>query len=447
VLRPQIFKARRIDVRLLLWTLLVGLLAGFLGASFRLLVGALESWCRQARAAESWGGIAIIPITGLAIGIAIWLVRRFAPEASGSGVQEMEGALDGVRPLRWRRVLPIKFAGGLLSLGFGMVLGREGPTIQMGGNLGAMVGQLRRASADATHVLVAAGAGAGLTAAFHAPFAGILFVIEEMRPQFRYSVISVQAVVLACAAADVVVQAMIGGAYTISIARLSAPPVTTLWLFLVFGATFGLIGYAFNRTLLGMLSRLRGLGASRLLLVGGGIGLLIGALGPYLPSLIGGGHGVLEDALNGRFSLEALLLLFAGRFALTILCYGSGAPGGVFAPMLALGTLYGMAYGHLVDQWLPDVALRPELFAVAGMGALFAATVRAPLTGILLTAEVTGDFQLILPLMLTCLTATLVAHALGGEPLYTSLLRSALGESTPRGETLERRPPGEESIA
>ena len=114
--------------------------------------------------------------------------------------------------------------------------------------------------------------------------------------------------------------------------------------------------------------------------------------------------------------------------------------------MLALGTLYGMAWGGLVQDWLPGLALRPELFAVAGMGALFAATVRAPLTGILLTAEITGDFQLILPLMLTCLTATLVAHALGGKPLYTSLLRRALKETDPTAAATLVRPPGEEAV-
>jgi len=252
--------------------------------------------------------------------------------------------------------------------------------------------------------------------------------------------------VLACAAADVVVQALIGPAYTISIGPLRAPAVTTLWLFLLFGATFGVIGYAFNVALLELLARLGGLRRWRLVGLGLGVGLLVGVLDRFEPALVGGGHGVLEDALGGRFPIDLLMLLFAGRFLMTILCYGSGAPGGVFAPMLALGTLYGMAYGKLVQAWLPGQGLHPELFAVAGMGALFAATVRAPLTGILLTAEITGDFQLILPLMLTCLTATLVAHALGGKPLYTSLLRRALRDTDPDAAAGLARPPGEEAI-
>jgi CIC family chloride channel protein len=343
-------------------------------------------------------------------------------------------------------VLPVKFVGGVLSLGSGMVLGLEGPTIQVGSNLGGMVGELTRRSKESVHVLVAAGAGAGLTAAFHAPLAGILFVIEEMRPQFRYSVISVQAVVLACAAAAVVAQALLGSAFLISLDPLHAPPLASLWLFLFFGATFGVIGFAFNSSLLGTLALVDRLGRTWFVALGLGAGALVAALAQIEPALVGDGHRVLEHALGGRFPLDALLLLFLGRFVMTILCYGSGAPGGVFAPMLALGTLYGMAFGHLVEVWLPEFASRPEVFAVAGMGALFAATVRAPLTGIVLTAEITGDFQLILPLLLTSLTATLAAHALGGRPLYTSLLERALGASGPNAAADLHRPPGVERL-
>jgi CIC family chloride channel protein len=208
-----------------------------------------------------------------------------------------------------------------------------------------------------------------------------------------------------------------------------------------------MIGFAFNKSLLGTLALVDRLGRGGLVALSLGVGAWLGVLARVEPALVGEGHDVLEHALGGRFPLDALLLLFVGRFAMTMLCYGSGAPGGVFAPMLALGTLYGMAFGHLVAVWLPEFATRPEVFAVAGMGALFAATVRAPLTGIVLTAEITGDFQLILPLLLTSLTATLVAHALGGRPLYTSLLERALRRSSDPGTAARlERPPGEETL-
>jgi CIC family chloride channel protein len=189
------------------WAVLVGLVAGLVGALFRLLV--LDA--RQERLALfAWLGsrdvaslLASVALPALGLSAALFLVRRFAPEASGSGVQEIEGALDGVRELRWRRVIPAKFAGGLLALGGGLVLGREGPTIQIGGNVGQMIGESFRLPTAVQRTLVAAGAGAGLAAAFNAPLAGVLFVLEEMRPQFKYTFTSVQAVVIACAVADV----------------------------------------------------------------------------------------------------------------------------------------------------------------------------------------------------------------------------------------------------
>ena len=131
--------------------------------------------------------------------------------------------------------------------------------------------------------------------------------------------------------------------------------------------------------------------------------------------------------MRGRTPEIGLLLLLAGRFALTVLCFASGVPGGIFAPMVAIGTISGLAFADLVPQALPGAVVDPGVFMVAGAGALFAATVRAPLTGIVLAVELTGNFQLILPVAIACATSTLVAHALGGRPIYTVLLERELG--------------------
>ena len=139
--------------------------------------------------------------------------------------------------------------------------------------------------------------------------------------------------------------------------------------------------------------------------------------------MAGGGYKVIPEAISGAIPVTMLLLLFFARFGTTMISYGSGAPGGIFAPMLALGTLFGMWYGNIAHGFLPGVDIAPEMFAVAGMAALFCATVRAPLTGIAITIEMTGNYFLILPLILTCLTATLVAEGLGGKPVYTLLLK------------------------
>jgi len=409
------------------WALVVGALAGLLGGTFRFCLGAIERERESVVAALRGIGWAAWPIAiaagAVLVAAARFLVVRFAPETAGSGVQEIEGALDGVRPSRWRRVIPVKFGSGLLALGSGLALGREGPTIQMGGCAGQLVGEARRLPNDAVHVLVAAGAGAGLSAAFNAPFAGILFVVEEMRPQFRYSIPSVQAVVLACAASDLVVRAMLGGTAVIQMPALAEPPLAAYWLFLIFGALFGFLGVAFSRSVIGALDLL---GRAPPLVVAGGIGALTGALALLDPGLVGGGHHVLEGAIGGGWALPTLLLIFGARFLTTPLSYASGAPGGIFSPMLALATLFGMAYGHVAHELFPGLVPDPTLFAVAGMGALFAATVRAPLTGIILTAEITANFDQILSLMVTCVAATIFAHGLGEQPIYATLLKRTL---------------------
>ena len=176
-----------------------------------------------------------------------WLVRRFAPEAGGSGIPEIEGALEELRPVRWWRVLPVKFFGGMGTLGAGMVLGREGPTVQLGGNVGRMVLDLfRMRSAEARHSLLATGAAAGLSAAFNAPLAGILFIIEEMRLQFRYSLISIKAVFIGVIMSSIVFRYFNGEKAVIAVGKLANAPINTLWLYLVLGMLFGIVGVLFN---------------------------------------------------------------------------------------------------------------------------------------------------------------------------------------------------------
>jgi len=417
-------------LRIFGWAALVGAGAGLVGAVFRILLrGFAERRAAALGTAESHTSLSLalwIGATALMTTAALFLVRRFAPEAGGSGVQEIEGALEGVRPLRWQRVLPVKFLSGLLALGGGMVLGREGPTIQMGGNLGKMIADRRRLPLPVERMLVAAGAGAGLAAAFNAPLAGVLFVLEEMRPQFKYTFTSVQAVVIACVMADIAVRLLTGQGPAISILTFSAPPLASLWLFPIFGAVFGLLGLAFARVLVWTLDRFASLTGWADRAAGPIVGGTIGFLAWLYPAAVGGGDDLIPSVLALPMAASSLLLLFAARFGTGAVSYGCGAPGGIFAPMLALGTLFGMAYGHSVHALFPQLIGDPGVFAVAGMGALFTATVRAPITGVALAIEITANYEQILPLLLTCAAATIVAERLGGQPIYSLLLKRTL---------------------
>lgn len=409
---------------------LVGVLVGLLGVGFRLAVESLQSHVASLWHADhsgtAVGWLLATATTASMLGLAVWLVRRFAPEAAGSGVQEIEGALQELRPVRWGRVLPVKFVAGLLSLGCGAVLGREGPTVQMGGATGRLLSDLLRLRQDAGHVLLAAGAAAGLSAAFNAPLAGVLFVIEEMRPHFRYGFLSVQSVLVASACADVVTRVVTGAGPVIAVPELPTPALAALWIFPVYGVFYGALGVVFNRALTGTLDLLDGVPAGARVATAVGIGAFLGAIGWWWSDATGGGYRTINDALHMRLPASGLMLIFALRFLTTVSSYGSGAPGGIFAPMLALGTVFGMAFGHRVELLLPQLAVHPAVFAVAGMAAFFSATVRAPLTGIALAIELTGDFGLILPLLLVCIASTFVAEALGGRPIYELLLERSL---------------------
>jgi CIC family chloride channel protein len=429
-------EAQRRSGPILGWSLLVGCGAGLLGGLFRLAVARVHDGLGQlgrlASVSDLPGWLVPMGASALLVGFAVWLVRKFAPEAAGSGVQEVEGSLDGsLPPIRWGRVLPVKFGGGVLALGAGMLLGREGPTIQLGGSFGRMLSDLTGRSEEEGHILVAAGAGAGLAAAFNAPLAGMLFVIEEMRPQFHYGVIPVQCVLTACAAADLVVRLLIGDAPVFAMTALATPPTTAMWTFLVLGAVFGVFGVVFNAALLALVDLFQRIPSSRRWLAGAAVGAGVGLLSTISADLEGGGYRAIADALGGRIATDALLGLCAARFALTLLCFASGPPGGIFAPMLALGTLLGLWLGGISQAIIPAVSPATALFVVAGMGALFSATVRAPLTGIVLVIELTGNLGQVLPVTIACIASTVVAHSLGGRPIYTALLERSLARRQP----------------
>ncbi|MEA1052648.1 H(+)/Cl(-) exchange transporter ClcA [Lamprobacter modestohalophilus] len=412
--------------RLYLAATLVGAFAGLIGGTFHALLDQAAASRSTLRAffdsAPVPGWLLLMLLGSLVLVTAMWLVRRFAPETAGSGVQEVEAILAGDRQLRWKRVLPVKFVAGTLAVGSGLVLGREGPTIHMGAALGQLASERLEPNPAANRALIAAGAAAGLATAFNAPLASIVFVTEELREHFEYRFATIQSVILACCAAVVVSGWMLGQGPDMSMPDLNMAPLETLPLFLLLGVLIGALGVLFNRLLLGSVASYRALGTPRAYAAAALTGLMLGALLWFAPNTVGGGESLVERLLQGQPALLFLIALFAVRLLTTIGSYGLGLPGGIFAPMLALGTICGAAFAALISLLVPTLALAPEVFAVAAMGALFAATVRAPLTGIILVIELTGAQALALPIILTCLAATFTAEGLGGRPVYSSLL-------------------------
>jgi len=424
-----LLSSREISLLLILSTL-VGGLAGSIGTVFHICVDTVIHWrtalIDSASVFDLPGWLIPVVSSAIMLQLTLMLVRRFAPEAGGSGVQEIEGALEGVRPLRWRRLLPVKFTAGLLTLGSGMVMGREGPTIQMGGNIGRMIAEKFKADGNKENTLVTAGAAAGLTTAFNAPLSGILFAIEEMRAGFKYGTYSVQAVATASFTAAVIVRLYMGQIPDIDMSHFKAPALASLPLFFLFGVVFGLFGVLFSRYLVKTLDFFSNLRGPAYTLTGLWAGGLIGYLGWRFPHITGGGDDLIVWAMHYGGAASFLMILFISRIGTSLFSYGTGAPGGIFAPMLALGTLFGLWFGHYAHSWFPEIIQHPGVFTIAGMGALFAATVRAPLTGIVLSIEMTNNYSLILPMILTVASATVTAELLGSKPVYTTLLQRTL---------------------
>lgn len=419
---------------LLIWlSVFIGILAGAMSALFDHGIIWISAFRLQFIESYSDSQIPLwlvaIPVSSMMAGLAFYITHRFAPEAGGSGIPEIEGAMEDMRPVRWKRVIPVKFFGGLLALGSSMALGREGPSVQLGANIGRMISDLFKVNKVDGQALLAAGAAAGLAAAFNAPLAGIMFVIEEMRSQFNYSLTSTKSVFVSAVMATIVMRLITDQDAVVHVTQYSHPDLMSLWLYLLLGFCFGVIGILFNKMVLATQDMFLFVHKNqrwRFVTIGLFLGAVFGALSVLEPDLAFSGLELIPKVEGGHYLAGALLLLFLFRVLTTLLSFGSGAPGGVFAPTLALGTLFGMLFGLVAHALFPEIVTEAGTFAIAGMGGLFAATVRAPITGILLVIEMTSNYEMILPLIVTCLGATMVAQSLGGRPIYTQLLERTM---------------------
>jgi CIC family chloride channel protein len=414
---------------------MVGVLAGGLAVAFRGVLALAEigraAFVEWAQGSMPFLGLAVVmAVSAGAVVVAAYLVRRFAPDAAGSGIPQLKAVLLRLRELRWMPVMLVKFCSGALSLAAGLCLGREGPTVQMGGTVGAGVVDWMGGSRRDRLTLIAAGAGAGLAASFNAPLAGLLFVLEEMQRDFRASVFN--AALIASVTADIVSRAFYDSLPVFQVPSIGkqAVQLNSLPAFAVIGIVAGLLGVLFNRSLLFTVDQAGKLSGRNRLILAGLVGALAGAVGWYVPTLaidaLGGGHHLAERALLGQLALWTIPLWFAARFAFLLFSYSPGTAGGIFAPFLVLGALIGLGCGLLIKEAFPGVGATPALMAVAGMSAYFAGIVRAPLTGVVLIVEMTGQYELLLPLMVASFFAYGTADVLGDVPIYEALLERDL---------------------
>ncbi len=407
---------------------LVGAIAGTIALLFRMALSGADAlrnnFISWAHTFPTFGWIFPVLFSLLGALISVAMTRRYASEASGSGIPYLEAVLQRFRILNWKRVLPVKFFGGIIAIGSGLALGREGPTVQMGGAVGDAISSALKVSKTERLTLTTAGAGAGLAAAFNAPLSGLIFVLEEVRRDFQPIVFG--ATFIAAVVSDIIARIGAGQFPVFTIPDYPVPPLEALPVFALLGCVAGLLGVLFNKGLISAI-KLFALIPKHLIIPAAAVtGGLVGLAGWFSPLLIGSGHSLAETALQGKLLLTTIPIFFLLRFLLTTSNYATGAPGGIFAPLLVLGALIGLAVGQIAHSITPDIVPIPAVFAVVGMAAYFTAIVRAPLTGIMLIVEMTGNYSQMLPLLVSCFCAYIIAEALKDLPIYEALLERDL---------------------
>jgi CIC family chloride channel protein len=360
------------------------------------------------------------------------LLSRFAPEARGHGVPEVMLAVNR-RGGRMRPQVPIvKALASALCIGSGGSVGREGPIVQIGSALGSLLGQLVRVTEPRLRLLVACGAAAGISATFNAPIAGVFFALELILRRFDTE--SFGFVVLSSVTADAIGRAAFGSHPFLTLPGFNFTSPLELALYAGLGVLAVAVGVTFIRVLYtgeDLADRLWH-GPTWLRPATGGI--LLGLLLLAVPQMYGVGYPVLQHAIAGHYVIIALLGLLAAKILATSLTMWIGGSGGVFAPSLFMGAMLGSAYGALVHQLLPGVAASAGAYGLVGMGAVFAATSRAPITALIIIFELTGDYRIILPLMSAIVVATALSNHITTDTIYTLKLRR-------RGIDIDAPPP------
>ncbi|MBW4494181.1 MAG: chloride channel protein [Oscillatoria princeps RMCB-10] len=397
---------------------LIGLVCGLAGVLLKQGVGWLGGW--RVYASLQIPALLLLPVVGALGGLLTGaLVERLAPETAGSGIPHVKAALAGVGlSLDWR-VGAVKLAGTILAVGSGLTLGRQGPTVQIGASLAAGISHLMPTSPDYRRQLIACGAAAGLAAGFNAPIAGVLFVVEELLHDI--SGLTLGPAIIASFIGAVVSQLLGGDSLNLNLNAYNTKfEAQEIPVYVMLGVLAGLLGALFSKGIVALLTFNRRVLRLGLPLRIGLAGLICGLVVAMLPVGFRNNSGLREFLLTGEASWRMSLVAFVAHFLLTIIAAGSGAPGGLFAPSLVLGSALGHMVGVL-QLGLTGIG-EPVTYALAGMGAFFCAVCRAPITAVVIVFEITADFKLILPLMIGSIVAYLVAEKVDSQSLYDRLL-------------------------
>jgi CIC family chloride channel protein len=407
---------------LLLFSILVGIGSGFGAIFFRWLINSFKTiFFVHGQSLLYFLGayyVILIPaVGGLVIGPLIYL---FAREAKGHGVPEVMLAVATLGGRIRPRVALIKALASSICIGSGGSVGREGPIVQIGSTIGSGLGQLFRLSEEKVKILVACGAAGGIAATFNAPIAGIFFALEVILGDYALRFFS--SVVLSSVTATVISRTFLGDHPAFMVPPYELLSMWEIPLYFIFGFLAAFTALLFVRTLYKCEDIFDSWKIAEYIKPACG-GLVIGLIGLFFPQIFGVGYESIELALYGKIAFWLVTILVFVKILATSLTIGSGGSGGVFAPSLFIGAMLGECYGKLIQFVTPDIAIPSGACALVGMGSVFAGASHAPISAILIMFEMTGNYKIILPLMITCIISTVVVRRFTKESIYTLKLR------------------------
>lgn len=419
--QTEYFLQEIVRSKIIVQAILVGLISGMLVVGFKVSINSLFLTIQKFLSAfPTWQKALIFPLIttlgGLISGI---LVYKFAPETKGSGIPYVKMTMARMGNMTRIRSIVVKFFAGVAGIGTGLSLGREGPSVQLGAGAGAFVGRLFKMSGTNQDKLIAAGAGSAIGATFNAPIAGTIFVLEELVQKFTPALLF--PVLVSTVSAASLARHFLGSNPSFDLPKLQGGiTVENIPVCIILGIVAGLLGVLFskiiffNNKLFDKMSKIPNYVKPAI------AGLAVGLIGLVIPYVLGSGNFSVDLLLQHKFSLGLVLIIFIAKFFVTPFCFGSGAAGGIFLPMLMLGSFLGYIVSTVCNSF--GFHTDPIVIAILGMGAFLSAVARTPITAVVMVFEMTGGYSHILPIMLSAAIADLVAEKLNQKPIYASLI-------------------------
>src|SRR5579884_4192475 len=423
------FRSREDQLNVFL-SVVIGVIVGLTVVAFMLLTGRLAARMYPP-GSDPWRRV-LIPIAGALV--TGYLLYRYFPNARGSGIPQAKFALfigEGFIPLR---TVVGKFGCCSVSLASGIALGREGPSVQIGAGIASVLARRFGLRSDAVKGLVPAGCSAALAAAFNTPIAAVLFCLEEILGDLQASVLG--SVVFASATSWIVLHLVLGDEPLFHVPSYQLVNPLEFGVYAILGIVGGFASACFVKLLLDLRIWFRQLPKWSAWLQPAVGGMTVGLFALIQPEVLGVGYDFVERVLGGDFPLRTVMLLAILKLIATPVCYSSGNAGGIFGPTLFIGAMIGGSIGSVAHMLLPGLTANPGAYALVGMGAAFAGIVRTPITSVIMIFEMTRDYSIIVPLMISNLISFVISQQLQREPIYEALALQE-GVYLPTGESRE----------